>query len=137
MRLPRGELFHSAGSGRRAFVTREDCAAAAVGALLEAEGRRVFDISGPEALSDDDLAALYAGFAKRPVKAISVPADGLIAGLTGGGVPAGMAAVLARFDTDTAKGYLGIVTGHFAELTGREPESVGNFLSRNQQALAA
>lgn len=132
-----GQLFHAAGTGRRAFVTREDCAAAAVGALLDAEGRRVFDISGPEALSGDDLAALYTGFAGRAVAGQSVPADGLVAGLISGGVPPEMAAVLARFDTDTAQGYLGIVTGHFAELTGRAPESVASFLSRNRPALAA
>lgn len=132
-----GQLFHAAGAGRRAYVTRADCAAAAAGALLTAEGRRIFDIGGPEALSGDDLAALFARLAGRPITAQSVPAAGLIAGLQQGGVPSEMAAVLARFDVDAGKGYLAILTDHVEELAGRRPESVASFLARNQAALAA
>jgi NAD(P)H dehydrogenase (quinone) len=132
-----GQLFHAAQSGRRAYVTRDDCAAAAAGALLTADGRRVFDVTGPEALSSEDLAALFASLAGRPVVAQNLPADALTAGLKQGGVPEAMAGLLTRFDTDAAKGYLGIVTNAVEELTGRPPESVASFLARNQTALAA
>lgn len=132
-----GQHVHAAGSGRRAYVTHDDCAAAAAGALLTAEGRRIYDVSGPEALSGDDLASLFANLSGRPVAAQNVPADALIAGLKQGGVPDAMAALLARFDTDAGKGYLGIVTDAVAELAGRPPESVASFLARSQTALAA
>lgn len=132
-----GTAFHAAENGRRAYVTREDCAVAAVAALLGAEGRRIFDIDGPDALSVGDLAALYARLSGRPVAAQSIPSAALVSGLVGAGVPEGMANVLARFDVDAAKGYLGVVSGHFAELTGRAPESVEAFLTRNRTALAA
>jgi NAD(P)H dehydrogenase (quinone) len=132
-----GQLFHASQSGRRAYVTRDDCAAAAAGALLSADGRRIFDISGPEALSSDDLAALFASLAGRPVTAQHLPADALIAGMRQAGVPDVMANVLTRFDTDAAQGYLGIVTNAVEQLTGRPPESVAAFLARNQTALAA
>jgi NAD(P)H dehydrogenase (quinone) len=132
-----GQVFHAAGAGRRAYVTRDDCAAAAVAVLLDAEGRRVFDIGGPEALSMDEFAAILAELSGRAVTAQDVPAAALVAGLTQGGVPEDMAKVLARFDTDGAKGYLAITAGHFEALTGRAPETVAAFLARNQQALAA
>ncbi len=132
-----GQLFHSGADGRRAYITRADCAVAAATALLEAEGRRIYDIGGPGAVTGDDLAALYTTLSGRPVVAINVPAEGLIAGLTQGGVAAAMAGVLARFDTDSAKGYLGIVAGHFADLTGQQPESVAAFVTRNKAALIA
>jgi NAD(P)H dehydrogenase (quinone) len=132
-----GTLFHAAGAGRRAFVTREDCAAAAAAALLGAKGKRIYDISGPAALSGDELAAFYAKLAGKPVSAQAVPAEGLMAGLAAAGVPGEMADVLARFDTDTAKGYLGIVTGDIAVLTGRPPQSVEDFLIVNRAALVA
>ena len=48
-----------------------------------------------------------------------------------------MAALLASFDTDAGKGFLGIVTDAVAELAGRSPETVASFLARNQTALAA
>jgi NAD(P)H dehydrogenase (quinone) len=131
-----GMLVHASGDGRRAYVTREDCAAAAAGALLKAEGKRIFDIAGPAALSGDELAALYTRLANRPVAAQTVPGDALMAGLAAAGVPAEMAGILTRFDTDTAKGYLGIVTGHVEELTGHAPQSVADFLMANHQALA-
>jgi NAD(P)H dehydrogenase (quinone) len=132
-----GQLFHAAESGRRAYVTRADCAAAAAGALLTAEGRRIFDITGPQALSSDDLAAVFSELSGRPIVAQNIPGDALIAGFKQGGVPEAMAGLLARFDTDAAKGYLGIVTGAVVELTGQAPESVASFLARNQTALAA
>jgi len=132
-----GTLFHATGTGTRAFVTREDCAAAAAGALLESEGRQVYDISGPEALSAEDLAALFSRFSGKPVAAQAVSGADLAAGLTAGGVPAEMAGVLARFETDTAKGLLGIVSDAVEKLTGRGPQSVGDYLAANRTALSA
>jgi NAD(P)H dehydrogenase (quinone) len=131
-----GTLIHASGDGRRAYVTREDCAAAAAGALLGAEGKRIFDIAGPAALSGDDLAALYADLSGKPVAARAVAAAALAARLTAAGLPHEMAEVMVRFDTDTAKGYLGVVASHVEELTGRAPQSVADFLAANRQALA-
>lgn len=130
-----GTLYHAAGAGRRAFITREDCAAAAAAALLNAEGKRVYDIGGPDALSADDIAVILAQISGKPVKAVNVPVEGLIGGLVGAGVPKAMAPVLARFDTDAAKGYLGIVSGDFDTLTGRKPRSVADFLAAHRAAI--
>lgn len=131
-----GTLFHATGTGKRAFVTREDCAAAAAGALLSAEGKHVYDISGPEALSADDLAALFSRLSGKPVKAQAVSGADLSAGLKAGGVPAEMAEVLATFETDAAKGLLGVVSNAVEELTGRPPQSVADYLSANKAAFA-
>jgi NAD(P)H dehydrogenase (quinone) len=131
-----GTLYHAAGAGGRAYVTREDCAAAAAAALLNAEGRQVYDIGGPEAVSSDDLAALLTRISGKPVKAVNVPAEGFAAGLVKAGVPQEMAAVLARFDVDAAKGRLAVVSGDFETLTGRKPRSVADFLAAHKQALA-
>jgi NAD(P)H dehydrogenase (quinone) len=132
-----GTLFHAAGSGRRAYVTREDCAAAAAHALLAAEGRRIYDVTGPEALSGDDLAAIYSRISGKPVVAVAVPGASFKAGLVQAGVPEGLADVLTRFETDAAKGYLGIAGDAVETLTGRAPQSVETFLGANQAALAA
>jgi len=119
-----GTLYHAAGKGARAFVTREDCAQAAAAALLGAEGKHVFDISGPTALTGDELAATYTRLTGKPVEAVPVDAASFAAGLEHGGVPADMAGILARFDTDTAKGYLGIVTDAVEHLTGRAAQPI-------------
>jgi NAD(P)H dehydrogenase (quinone) len=105
-------------------------------ALLNAEGRQVYDIGGPEAVSSDDLATLLTRISGKPVKAMNVPMEGFAAGLVQAGVPQEMAAVLARFDVDAAKGRLAVVSGDFETLTGRKPRSVADFLAAHKQALA-
>jgi NAD(P)H dehydrogenase (quinone) len=130
-----GTLYHASGTGRRAYVTREDCAAAAAGALLAAEGKHVFDISGPEALSSDDIAALLTSITGKPVKALNVPGDALIQGMVQAGMPAEFGAVMAHFDADAAKGNLAVVSGDVEKLTGRKPRSVADFLTAHKAAI--
>jgi len=130
-----GTLYHATGTGRRATITREDCAVAAVAALLGAEGKRVYDIGGPEAFSADEFAAILATISGKPVKAVNVTGEQLVAGMEQAGVPKAMAPALARFDLDISKGYLGIVSGDFEKLTGRQPRSVADFLSAHKAAI--
>lgn len=130
-----GTLYHAAGNGRRAYVTRDDCAAAAASALLTAEGKHVFDVGGPEALSPDDLAAILATISGKPVKAVNVPADALVQGMVQAGMPAEFGGVMARFDTDAGKGLLGVVSGDVERLAGRRPRSVADFLAAHKAAI--
>ena len=130
-----GTLYHAAGDNGRAFVTREDCAAAAAGALLKADGKRIYDVSGPSAPTMDEIAATLAEVSGKPVTAQKVPAEGLKAGLAAAGVPQIYVDVIALFDTDTARGYFGIVTDAVKELAGRPPQSVPALLNANRAAL--
>ena len=132
-----GTHYHAGGDGRRAFVTREDCGVAAAAMLLNAEGRTIYDIGGPEAVTGDDLAALASQLGGKPVKAVNVPVDGLIAGLKQAGIPEAYVGMVARFDVDAAKGRFAVVSGDFETLTGRKPQSVVDFLSAHAHALSA
>lgn len=58
------------------------------------------------------------------------------AALAAGGVPAEMAGVLSRFETDAAQGLLGIVSNAVEALTGRQSQSVRDYLTANKAALA-
>ena len=58
-------------------------------------------------------------------------------GLASAGVPEALAGVLVRFDTDTAMGYLGVVSSSVATLTGKAPQDVESFLLAKRSALAA
>ncbi|MEJ0012689.1 MAG: SDR family oxidoreductase [Bauldia sp.] len=131
-----GTLYHAAGAGRRAYVTREDCAGAAAAALLTAEGKHVIDVSGPEALSGDDLAAILSKVSGKPVKAVSIPSEALVAGMVQAGMPAEFGGVMAHFDSDAAKGLLGVVSGDVERLTGHKPRSVADFLAAHKSAFA-
>jgi uncharacterized protein YbjT (DUF2867 family) len=54
-----GQLFTAARNGGRNYVTREDCARAAAAALTsDFGGRRILDVTGPEPVTQDEIAAI-------------------------------------------------------------------------------
>ncbi|HMN85634.1 MAG TPA: NAD(P)H-binding protein [Bauldia sp.] len=132
-----GQLFTATGKGGRSYVTREDCARAAAAALAaDFDGQRILDVSGPAAVTQDELAALASEISGRPVVHVPVPAPDLVAGLTAAGLPAAYAAVLAALDVDASQGYHAVVTPAVEDLTGRAPTPIREFLLANRAALA-
>ena len=126
--LETGKLFSATAGKGKSYVTRADCATAAAGALLTAEGQTIYDITGPEAVTQDALAALLTETTGKAVQHTDIPAEALFAGMTGAGVPAFLAKVLVDFDNDTAEGRHEVVTAAVEELSGRKATSVGDYL---------
>jgi NAD(P)H dehydrogenase (quinone) len=83
--LAAGTLEHNRGDGRIAYVSREDCAAVAAAVLLAAghEGR-VYDVTGPDLYSADDLVLLYGELGGRRVAAVALGDDEFVERLQGG-----------------------------------------------------
>jgi len=109
-----GVFVHAAGEGGVAYVSREDCAEAAAVALTDGfDGGRVFEITGPEALSMDDLAAA------RGYRAVAVAVDELVERLKAGGMPEMMARVMAMIDAGIAAGAMAPASVDFDRLVGR------------------
>lgn len=133
-----GSLYTANPSGGVAYITREDCARAAAAALLAADyTRRTLEISGPAAVTPADLATLAAQLTGRPVKHVPLPADALRGGLAGAGLPPFLVDLLVTFDLAAARGELALVTSAVAELTGRPPQSVADFLAAHRDALVS
>ncbi len=133
-----GTLMDAKGGGRVAYVTRDDCAASAAAVLASNRaGRTTFDITGPEALSSEDVAAMVSRFAGKPVRYRSVSLDEFVAGLTSAGLPEAMARAYATFETAAECGELASVSSAVQDLVGRQPQSVGDFLAADHNALVA
>ncbi|MBI1277662.1 MAG: NAD(P)H-binding protein [Anaerolineaceae bacterium] len=131
-----GTLYAASGDGKIGYITREDCARAAAAALTDGfEGRRALDITGPEALSQYDIAEIASAVSGKPVTYVPLTLEALIKGMVGAGLPQPIAEMIASFDAATAKGELEVVTNAFEELTGRKPVSVADFLAANKEAL--
>ena len=66
-----GQLFSATGTGGRNYVTREDCALTAAGALASSfDGRRILDVTGPASVTFAEVAATLARSARpRPRRA--------------------------------------------------------------------
>jgi NAD(P)H dehydrogenase (quinone) len=136
--LKSGTLVDSRGDGRTAWVTREDCARAAVAALVSpVSGRRTLDVTGPDALTSDELVAIVSELVGRPIAHLSVPQPALIAGMVEHGLPKPVAEIYASFDAAIAQGKLARVSDTVQRLTGRAPQSVADFLRAHRDQLRA
>jgi NAD(P)H dehydrogenase (quinone) len=132
-----GRLVTSAGTGRTAYVSREDCAAAAAAVLVkEGHENRAYDITGPDAISPQDLASLATELGNRPVEVVQVDDDALIAGMIAGGLPEAAARVVASFPAAARKGFLGSVSSAVDELTGVLPTSLRDVVAAGLEEAA-
>jgi NAD(P)H dehydrogenase (quinone) len=128
--LASGRLVDARGSGAVAYVTREDCARAATAAVLEAApGRRTLDVTGPQAFTGDELAALVSELAGRPVAHLSIPAPALVQAMVEHGLPRPLAEIYASFDVGAERGLLAGVSDTVLRLTGTPPRSLREFLT--------
>jgi NAD(P)H dehydrogenase (quinone) len=121
-----GRFVTNQGQGRAAYVTREDCAAAAVAAMLAGgHGNQAYDVTGPEALGAADLAALAGDL----VEVVPVTDDEYVAGLLAANLPEPLARGLASFGAGIREGYFADVTKVVQDLTGRPATSLSTLLT--------
>ncbi|HEY4098618.1 MAG TPA: SDR family oxidoreductase [Baekduia sp.] len=118
-----GKFQHNLGDGRSAFVSREDCAAAAAAVLAggDEHANKVYDITGPALLGATELAEIYAAVGGVPVVAEAVDDATFAAGLVAAGVPAEAAPFLATFGAAIREGQLDQLSTAVLDLTGRAP----------------
>ena len=96
---------------------------------------KALTVTGPELLSQGDVAALLSEVTGRPVEAVAVSDDDLIAGMIAAGVPETMAPGFATWGQAIRTGALGEQTSVVQDLTGRAPRSLREVLEDNRSAL--
>jgi NAD(P)H dehydrogenase (quinone) len=117
-----GRLVTNGGDGRIVPVSRRDCAeAAAVTLTTDGHQGKTYDITGPEALSPNDLADLYADVSGQPVEVAQLSDRMLMSVLVGLGTPWPAARTVTAFGRAVREGYLDVVDPAFEHLTGRPP----------------
>jgi NAD(P)H dehydrogenase (quinone) len=131
-----GKMYTNAGDGRIAPVSRRDCAAAAA-AVLVGDGHegKTYDITGPDRLSQTDLAALLSEVAGRAVKVHNVNDRILGWGLTKAGFPKQVAREIVDFGKAIREGYYDVVESDVERLTGRAPRSLHDVLIAHRGVL--
>jgi NAD(P)H dehydrogenase (quinone) len=132
-----GRLVTNAGEGRIAPISRSDCAAAAV-AVLTTDGHegQTYEITGPEALSQADIARLVSEVAGRPVKVMQSGDRKLSWGLGRLGTPKPVARAIVDLGIATREGYFDVVDGAFERLTGRRPRTLREVFIAHRSELA-
>ncbi len=131
-----GQLVHNSGDGRIAYVSREDCAAVAAAVLItEGHEDKAYDITGPELLSQDDVAALLSEVSGRPVEAVAVDDEAFIQGLSASGVPEPAAREIASYGRAIREGYIDQISDAVENLTGRPPRPLREVFEAHRDDL--
>lgn len=137
-----GEFRHNRGAGACSYVARDDCAAVAAAVLASGDSHgSVLDITGPEALAADDLAALYSDASGTAVQPVEVSDEEMTAALqpAGDADPDGHAqygaALAVSLGRAIREGFFGNVTTTVRAITGAAPRTVAELLERSRPML--
>ncbi|MFE0044330.1 NmrA family NAD(P)-binding protein [Streptomyces albireticuli] len=132
-----GVILTAAGAGRVGFVDADDIAAVAVRALTDDHAPDSdLVLTGPEALSHDDVAAIVTEVTGRSVTHRHLPYDDMrdrLAAL----MPREFATMLADMDRAIAEGAEDRTTDTVQRLTGRPPQSFRAVAERELSLPAA
>ena len=131
-----GKLVTNAAEGRIAPISRADCAAAAAAVLTgEGHGGQTYEITGPEALSQADIARLLTEVSARPVTVIRTGDRRLRWGLSRMGTSKAVASAIVDLGIATREGYFDVVDAAFEHLVGRRPKTLREVLIANRDEL--
>jgi NAD(P)H dehydrogenase (quinone) len=134
--LASGHWYTSTAGGKVANPTRLDCARAAAGALLRPAANQTLDVTGPEALSVAQIAAIASEVTGKPLQVIEVTDEQLGAGAKAAGVPEFVVDnFIVPFDRNTREGKVDIVSTAVEDLWGAKPTTIRDFLTANKAAL--
>ncbi|MEU7634136.1 NAD(P)H-binding protein [Nocardia sp. NPDC049220] len=123
-----GELVLAAGSAAVSHIDAYDIAAVAA-VVLTSEGHegQEYALSGPAALTFEQLAAELTRALGRRIGLRDVTPEGFVEQLTGQGLPAPLVATMTAVLGATRAGVFSHVTGTVEKLLGRAPRSFAEF----------
>lgn len=136
--LASGQWYVATGKGTTAHAARDDQARTAASVLASgANDSAVYNVTGPEALTSDETAALVSETVGKPLQVVHVTPDQLQAGMIAAGVPDFLAPVFVSFDVNALKDRSGTLSDAVATLSGVKPQTLKQWLGANKALFAA
>jgi NAD(P)H dehydrogenase (quinone) len=125
-----GMFYGCAGDGKVAYVTRQDCANSAAGALINAARyeNTVFEITGPASYSGAEVASLVSEIKNKKIAYKDLSPEEYKAALIKSGLPEHVAELFVSFDLSTKHGDVASVSDAVEELSGEAPHDLRSFL---------
>ncbi|KGB98805.1 NAD(P)H-binding protein [Burkholderia cepacia] len=118
------------GEERVAYVSRDDMAAAAAGALLgEGHSGAIYNLTGRTSVTGAERAAIVSDILEKPVSYVTITVEQLRAGLAQAGLPAPIVDAMTEIKTSFIEGKFDIVTGDVERLSGLPPRSFRDILA--------
>ena len=136
--VSQGEFYQPAADGKVSHIDLRDIAAVAAKALTE-DGHqgKAYVITGPEALSYDEVASKLSKALGKPVKYVNVSPEDFKKSLLGWGIPESVADGLLELYAAIRAGYCAFVTNTVEEVLKRRPISLDNFARDFAEAFRA
>jgi uncharacterized protein YbjT (DUF2867 family) len=133
----RGTLSAPMGDARVATVDARDVAAAAAAALTSsAFDGRTLTLTGPEASTYADVAAILSRVLDRPIAYAALAPEDARRGMLAAGLPAWMTDALLGLAAELRGGLADSVTDGVREATGKDPVSVERFVRDHAAAFS-
>lgn len=130
-----GEIRTAAGDSRVGWIDTRDIAATAAALLSDRDAgpgdQRDYLLTGPQALSYPEAAAIITATTGRPVRVVHAHAQELAADMRAAGIPAQFAAILADADAGARTGGGGEISTAVLDLTGRAPRTFTQFVQEH------
>ncbi|BCH31669.1 NAD(P)-dependent oxidoreductase [Mesorhizobium sp. L-8-10] len=118
------------GKDRVAYVSRNDVAAATAGAVLgEGHAGAIYNLTGPEALTGQDIAAIASDALGKPIAFAAISEDQLRGGLGQAGLPDFVLDAIVDIKKTFVEGYFDVLTHDVERLSGRAPVSFRDVLA--------
>lgn len=132
------KIFGCAGDAKIPMIDPRDVAAVAAVALTE-EGHqgKVYTLTGPEALTFEDVAQQLSVAIGRRIVYVNLPDDAALQGLLGAGMPRWLATNLITLFQILRQDADPLITNDVREVTGREPRRLTDFLQHHKGTFAA
>lgn len=127
--------FYGASAGQRtAYIASSDIAASAAAILLapKAHQGQTYILTGPSAHTDHEVADFLSAALGRKVSYVELTTEQFQGGLLQQGAPAWLAEHVGKLEGYKSRGDAAATTTAVQQITGREPESMKDYLYRSR-----
>jgi uncharacterized protein YbjT (DUF2867 family) len=122
-------FYSASGQAKISHVDVRDIAAVAVKALTEASHeKKIYTLTGPEAVTYDELANELSNALGRTITHVSLPPADLKAGMLAEGMPEDIADRMLDLERYFRENRAGEITNDIEQVTGREPSRYRDYV---------
>jgi uncharacterized protein YbjT (DUF2867 family) len=134
--VKQGTLYGATADAAQSLIDVRDIAAVAASVLANPSAHvgKAYTLTGAQAQTDTQRAAVFARLLGRPVNFVAVPQDAAVAGMRQSGMPEAVVDWMGSLNALVAAGYAAGVSPDVATLLGRAPISFERFVADHLQA---
>jgi uncharacterized protein YbjT (DUF2867 family) len=132
-----GAFYASQGEARVSLLDVRDVGAAAARALLEPKAHegKTYELNGPEALSNSEIAQRISRVAGRAVKYVDIPEDAQRKAMQSAGMPEWQVQALLELQQYYASGKCAESAAVLSQVLGRAPLRLDQYLEENKASF--